>query len=180
MTYKKTSLLTIIFLLTIFAVGCGGTAAKPTPTNDGLVDFKSPDGLFSLKVPETWTESTVKSVDGKLIQYKFTAPDQRGFIHAVTATGDKPVSNPVAQEFTLRILQSYFDKGDKINILSDDETGKNQHTLIWHATKSFFGGKVIVDNRGNNLIVVVASGLDSASAAYRDLFDRVLASYQAH
>ena len=180
LTYQKTILLTLLFLLTIFAVGCGGATARPAPTNDGLFEFKPPDGLFSLKVPETWTESTVKSTDGKLMQFKFTAPDQRGFIHVVTATGDKPVSNQVAQAFMLRILQSYVDKDDKINILSDNETSKNQHTLIWHATKNFFGGKVMVDNRGNNLIVVGASGLDSASAAYRDLFDRVLASYQAH
>lgn len=173
---KHLLLVAILFSLLTLVSGCGGVVNVPTKAP--FTQFQSPDGLLTLSIPDGWIQSETKSANGKLNEYKFTAPDKRGFIHIVVGMGDQPIPNPTAQQFALRILQSYIEKTDKINVLSDETTGEHQHTIKWHAVKDLVGGTAIVENAGTNLIVIVASNLDAAKADYQPLYDQVLASYK--
>jgi hypothetical protein len=130
-------------------------------------------------VPVGWIPSNNRSPDGTINQYKFTAPDKRGFIEVVVAVRDQPVSNEIADAFTMRVLRSYTTEADSVNILTDETTAEGRRVLTWHAKQGLIGGKAIVERPGTTLIVVMVSNLDAASADYQPLFDQVLSTYKA-
>ena len=173
------------FLFFIFALalpflttGCSGTIMPTiTPIANGFSTFQPPNGLFSLNVPIEWVATNAKSEGGSLQQYKFTAPDKRGFVHVVVLTQAEPISAQAAQEFVPAVLNGYLAKADTIKIITD-ETLDQQRKLTWHAGKGGFGGRAILEHLGSTLVFVIVSNIDEASTEYSPLFDKVLASYK--
>jgi hypothetical protein len=164
--------------LAVLSAGCSAFVA-PTPTPNAFTAFHSPDGLFSLSVPTGWVPSSKRSPDGTLNQYKFIAPDQRGFIQVVVAIRDQPVSNEIADAFILRVLQSYVVATDGINITGDRTAANGQRTLTWHAKQGLMGGSALVERPDTKLIMLTVSNLDAANLEYQSLFEHVLATYKA-
>ncbi len=164
----------------LLTTGCSGTAAAtPTipPIAGGFSTFQSPNGLFSLSVPLGWAATNAKSEGGALQQYKFTAPDKRGFVHVVVLTQPEQILADAAQEFVTAVLNGYLTKADVINILTD-ETLDKQRKLTWHAEKGGFGGRAVLEHLGSTLVFVIVSNIDEARTEYPPLFDKVLASYR--
>jgi hypothetical protein len=177
----------------LWLAGCSGqTTANiavvtqiPLPTEtpltvaNGLVTFRSPNNLYQLRYPATWTSNPLISTEGIPDGRDFTAPNNMGDVMVI------PLSGATTAQMQAFVTGFLHDAGDaSITVATAGPSlasGANHwepHALTYSNQGQTYTGQILLATHAGNAVALVAAAPTAYFAATNaNAFQPLIASF---
>ncbi|HSN95338.1 MAG TPA: hypothetical protein VLR89_09805 [Anaerolineaceae bacterium] len=180
---RHRSLFSLVVILTLIF----GLLEACTPAGDSLplTDYQNPAGLYTLKIPKTWSSD----YDEETSVLTLTPPDAKGTEGELRVSIlVVPVTDP---DSTVRLeqIKAYFQPFLESLIESDQEVINRGETTVnrmnavlldfgkpWQS--SYLTGREVLVNSSTHAIAFVGTGEDQAWQGFLPTFRKILESFQ--
>lgn len=137
--------------------------------------YTSPDSLFTIEVPTSWTKflDTARIFQAQIEQ--FFSPDQHASIQTVIYRHGALIEQEYKATKTLEILRALYGSGFRVS--HDKALPDRRERLAWYVESKQLSGISFFDSWGNSLYIFTVLWDDAYQGEYQPILDRVVESF---
>lgn len=137
--------------------------------------YTSPDSLFTIEVPTSWTKflDTARISQAQIEQ--FFSPDQHASIQTVIYRHGALIEQEFKATKTLEILRALYGSGFRVS--HDKALPDGRERLAWYVESKQLSGISFFDSWGNSLYIFTVLWDDAYQGEYQPILDRVVESF---
>jgi hypothetical protein len=150
-------------------------AVIENPIYSSTFKYTSPDSLFTIEIPTSWTKFVdVSRIQGAQIE-QFFSPDQHASIQTVIYRRGAVIVQEFKATKTLEILRTLYGTGFRVS--HDKALPDGRERLAWFVESKQLSGISFFDSWGSSLYIFTVLWDDSYQELYQPVLDRVIESF---
>lgn len=150
-------------------------AVASEPAYTSTLQYTSPDSLFTIEVPTSWTKflDTARIPQAQIEQ--FFSPDQHASIQTVVYRHGALIEQEFKATKTLEILRALYGSGFRVS--HDKALPDGRERLAWYVEAKQLSGVSYFDSWGSSLYIFTVLWDDAYQALHQPVLDRVVESF---
>ena len=150
-------------------------AVASDPAYASTFEYTSPDSLFTIEVPTSWTKflDTARVPQAQIEQ--FFSPDQHASIQTVVYRHGALIEQEFKATKTLEILRALYGSGFRVS--HDKALPDGRERLAWYVESKQLSGISFFDSWGSSLYIFTVLWDDDYQILYQPILDRVVESF---
>jgi len=138
-------------------------------------EYTSPDLIFTLRVPTSWSKYVDTASIERTIVEGFLSPDLHAAVQVAVFRKGSPISQSVKASKTLEIMHDLYGYDMRVSI--DKALQDGREYLEWYAEMRGLNGITYFDSVGTSLYIFNVVWEDATKDLYKPVLDEVIASF---
>ena len=156
-------------------------AAQPEPeqpaADPGTTAYSSPEGLFSIDAPASWSfSSELTLIEGSVVE-TFTSPDSHAAVQVVVDEVGKDMDKVLKGQVTLDFMKRLY--GKDLRVATDVTLEDGREKLEWGSDEGEISGTTYFDRVDDHLYLFTVTYDDDYEEDYQQTLEDVAASFSA-
>ena len=152
-------------------------AISADPIYDSTFEYTSPDSLFTIEVPTSWTKYLDTARLQKTQIEQFFSPDKRASIQTVIYRHDMLIEQEFKGTKTLEILRALYGPGFRVS--HDKALPDGRERFAWSVESKDLSGISFFDSWSGSLYIFTVLWDDAYQPLYQPVLDRVVESFDS-
>lgn len=150
-------------------------AITADPIYDSTFEYTSPDSLFTIEIPTSWTKFLDTASIQKSQIEQFFSPDRRASVQTVIYRHGALIEQEFKATKTLEILRALYGSGFRVS--HDKALPDGRERLAWSVKNKDLSGISFFDSWGGSLYIFTVLWDDAYQELYQPVLDRVVDSF---
>jgi len=150
-------------------------AVEEDPIYESIFVYTSPDSLFTVEVPTSWTKFLDTASIQKSQIEQFFSPDRRASVQTLVYRHGALIEQEFKATKTLEILRALYGSGFRVS--HDKALPDGRERLAWFVESKQLSGISFFDSWGGSLFIFTILWDDAYQPLYQPVLDRVAESF---